>query len=259
MKVTPEGVSSGVIFPLIFESIAPRYDLANTVLSFGLHRCWKRTLVGALRLAAGDIVLDAGTGTGDLAYLAASMGARVIGIDLSPAMLEVAARKSTRPAPLRRPPATARRLDLLRGDLSRLPLGGGAVTAVMSAFVLRHLPNLEQAFGELRRVLARGGRIGLLEFSEPDGWIRPFYDTYSFRVIPPLGGRLTGDRRAYEFLIRSIRNFPAPAHVAHIMQGTGFVSVRRRPLTGGIATLYTATASAFAGRSPSGCTESRAG
>ncbi|HEY6102903.1 MAG TPA: ubiquinone/menaquinone biosynthesis methyltransferase [bacterium] len=229
---------------MIFESIAPRYDLANTVLSFGLHRRWKRTLVGALRLAAGDIVLDAGTGTGDLAYLAASMDARVIGIDLSPAMLEIAARKLTRPAPLRRPPATAR-LDLLRGDLLRLPLGDGAVTAVMSAFVLRHLANLEQAFGELRRVLAPGGRIALLEFSQPDGWIRLFYDTYSYRVIPPLGGRLTGDRRAYEVLIRSIRNFPAPAHVAHIVQGAGFVSVRRRPLTGGIATLYTATAPAL--------------
>ena len=227
----------------MFESIAPRYDLANTVLSFGLHRRWKRSLVGALRIGAGDIVLDAGTGTGDLAHLAASRGARVIGIDLSPAMLEIAARKSMRPAPLRRRTATAAgRLALLRGDLSRLPMGDAAVTAVMSAFVLRHLPDLEQAFGELRRVLRRGGRIALLEFSQPDGWIRPVYDTYSVRVIPPLGGRLTGDRPAYEFLIRSIRNFPAPAHVARIMQGTGFTAVRRRPLTGGIATLYTASA-----------------
>jgi demethylmenaquinone methyltransferase/2-methoxy-6-polyprenyl-1,4-benzoquinol methylase len=137
------------------------------------------------------------------------------------------------------------RIDFVRGDILSLPVDDGAVIAVMSAFVLRHLPDLVQAFAELRRVLASGGRMAVLEFSRAGRWIRPLYDAYSFRAIPSLGGRLTGDRAAYEFLIRSIRNFPAPAHVAHIMQGAGFVSVRQRPLTGGIATLYTATASAL--------------
>jgi demethylmenaquinone methyltransferase/2-methoxy-6-polyprenyl-1,4-benzoquinol methylase len=223
----------------MFESIARHYDLANTVLSLGLHHRWKRTLVGALHIGPGDLILDAGTGTGDLAHLAASRGAQVIGLDLSPAMLEIAAGRSARLTRLRPQSAAARQLDLLQGDISHLPLHDGTVTAVMSAFVLRHLRDLVQAFGELRRVLAPEGRIALLEFSQPRRWIRPLYDAYSFRVIPPLGGWLTGDRRAYEFLVRSIRGFPAPAHVARALRDVGFVSVRWRPLTGGIATLYT--------------------
>ena len=230
--------------PTIFERIAPRYDLANTVLSLGLHRRWKLALIRALEVNAGDVVLDAGTGTGDLAHLAAARGARVIGVDMSAAMLAIAAQKAVRARPA---PRVGRKIALLRGDLSRLPLADGVASAVASAFVLRHLPDLGQAFRELRRVLVPGGRIAVLEFGTPRPWIRPFYNAFSFRVIPTLGGRLTGDPRAYEFLVRSIRSFPEPAHVAGIMQAAGFAAVRRRPLSGGIAVLYTATT---AGASP---------
>ena len=214
------------------------------MLSLGLHRRWKLALIRALQVNAGDLVLDAGTGTGDLARLAASRGARVIGVDMSAAMLAVAAQQSIRAGPAR---GVGQKVALLRGDLSRLPLADGAVSAVASAFVLRHLPDLGEAFGELRRVLVPGGRIAVLEFGQPNPWIRPLYDLYSFRVIPSLGGRLTGDRDAYELLVRSIRSFPEPARVAGIMRAAGFAAARGRPLSGGIAILYTATA---AGASP---------
>jgi ubiquinone/menaquinone biosynthesis C-methylase UbiE len=114
---TTRGVCSRVIFPVMFDSIARRYDLANTVLSLGLHHRWKRTLVDALRIGAADVVLDAGTGTGDLAYLAASRGARVVGIDLSSAMLAVAAWKGmppSLPALVRRGSAPTRQPTFLR-------------------------------------------------------------------------------------------------------------------------------------------------
>lgn len=227
-----------------FEHIALRYDLANTVLSLGLHRRWKRALVEAvlprpgarirrLRTEAAGFVLDAGTGTGDLALLAVSGGARVIGVDMSPAMLRMAGRRSDR---------SGMKIALIRGDLSNLPLADGTVTSVMSAFVLRHLPDLGQAFGELRRVLISGGRIALLEFGRPRRWLRPLYEGYSYGVLPRLGGWLTGDRAAYEFLVRSIRLFPEPTYVARLMQAAGFADVRWRALSGGIAMLYTATA-----------------
>jgi demethylmenaquinone methyltransferase/2-methoxy-6-polyprenyl-1,4-benzoquinol methylase len=225
---------------VIFERIAGRYDLANTVLSLGLHRRWKRTLIGALRIGVGDLVFDAGTGTGDLADLAASRGARVIGVDLSPAMLSVAAGRF---APPRLPAAMKRRISLVRGDLLHLPLRDGTMTAVMSAFVLRHLPDLERAFHEFRRVLVPGGRVAILEFSRPRRWIRPPFDLYRHWAIPSLGGWLTGDRPAYEFLARSIPVFPEPAHIMRLIQAAEFASVRRRLLSGGIAVLYTATAS----------------
>lgn len=228
---------------MLFERIAPRYDLANTVLSAGMHRRWKRALVRTLGVGAGDLVLDAGTGTGDLARLAASRGARVIGVDLSPAMLRVAGRK-LRPvrAGSRPEPGPGRDVTLVCGDVAHLPLAEGVMDAVMSAFVLRHLPDLGEAFREFRRVLAPGGRLAVLEFSRPDPRVRRLYDAFSIRVIPSLGGRLTGDRRAYEFLVRSIRTFAAPAQVAGVITSAGFAAVRRRPLSRGIATLYTGAA-----------------
>lgn len=216
------------VLPTKFERIARRYDFANTVLSLGLHRGWKRALIQTLSIQPGDLVVDAGTGTGDLAHLAAAQGARVVGVDLSPAMLSVAAQRGGV-------------LQLVRGDLCCLPLADRSAAAIGCAFVLRHLPDLREAFGEFRRVLAPGGRLAVLEFGRPASWLRPVYETLSARLIPLIGGWLTGDRGAYEFLVRSIRSFPEPDQVAAVLRSTGFRNVRWRPLAAGIAILHTAS------------------
>jgi len=135
-------------------------------------------------------------------------------------------------------PPTGRMVRLIRGDLSHLPLASGSVTAVASAFVLRHLPDPGQVFREFRRVLVPGGRVAVLEFGRPAPWLRPLYDAYSVALVPAVGGLLTGDRGAYEFLVRSIRTFPEPAQIAGVMSGAGYRDVRWRPLDAGIAILY---------------------
>jgi demethylmenaquinone methyltransferase/2-methoxy-6-polyprenyl-1,4-benzoquinol methylase len=230
-----------------FERIASRYDLANAVVSLGQHRRWKRLLIRVLNPRPGETLLDAGTGTGDLALLAARTGASVVGVDVSPKMLEVAAQRVVR-SPTRilgrrvageRDIAQAgRTIRLIRGDVSQLPLGNGSVTAVASAFVLRHLPDLTQVFAEFRRVLAPGGRVTVLEFGQPALRLRPIYDAFSVTMIPLVGGLLTGDRDAYEFLVRSIRTCPEPAQVAGIMARAGFTRVRWQAIDLGVAVLY---------------------
>jgi demethylmenaquinone methyltransferase/2-methoxy-6-polyprenyl-1,4-benzoquinol methylase len=229
-----------------FERIAPRYDLTNSVLSLGLHRRWKRLLIRSLALRPGGTLLDAGTGTGDLALLAASHGARVVGVDLSARMLGIAARRIATANLTSAGGSIARaagpKIWLVRGDLSGLPLATSSVTAVASAFVLRHLPHLHQVFQEFRRVLAPGGRVAILEFGRPAPWLRPIYDALSVTLIPLVGGLLTGDREAYRFLVRSIRTFPEPSHVAAVMTEAGFDEVRWRPIDAGIAVLYVGSA-----------------
>jgi demethylmenaquinone methyltransferase/2-methoxy-6-polyprenyl-1,4-benzoquinol methylase len=196
----------------------------------------------------GELVLDGGTGTGDLAMLAARKGASVVGVDLSPKMLEIAAERVAHYSPrtLQDPrglarataPPGGRAIKLIQGDISHLPLASGSVTAVASAFVLRHLPDLSQVFGEFRRVLGPGGRVAVLEFSQPVPWFRPVYATLSATLIPLVGGLLTGDRGAYKFLVRSIQTFPLPAQVAGMMTRAGFTRVLWRPIDLGVAVLY---------------------
>jgi demethylmenaquinone methyltransferase/2-methoxy-6-polyprenyl-1,4-benzoquinol methylase len=227
-----------------FERIASRYDLANAVVSLGQHHRWKRLLIRVLDLRPGETLLDAGTGTGDLALMAARTGVSVVGVDVSPKMLAIAAQRVARSSAQilgargGRERSMGQTIRLIRGDVSQLPLGNGSVTVVASAFVLRHLPDLTQVFGEFRRVLAPGGRVALLEFGQPVLWLRPVYDAFSVTMIPLLGGLLTGDRGAYEFLVRSIRTFPEPAHVAGIMARAGFARILWRAIDLGVAVLY---------------------
>lgn len=244
-----------------FERIASRYDLTNAVLSLGRHRRWKHLLIRALDLRPGEILLDAGTGTGDLALIAAARGASVVGVDLSPTMLAVAVQRLARdtggvpharrgrvrrrPAPGGLEPGTESipegkdaAIRLIRADLSCLPLADASVTAVASAFVLRHLPDLSQAFREFRRVLVPGGRVALMEFGRAAPWLRPVYDALSVTLIPLIGGMLTGDRDAYRFLVRSIRAFPEPAQVAGILAGAGFDRAHWRSVDAGVAVIY---------------------
>ncbi len=213
----------------MFDAIARRYDLANTILSAGLHHRWKHRAVAAARLRPGERVLDIGAGTGDLSLLAAGAGCRVVAVDLSPEMLSVAARKL----------APSLEVAFVRGDIERLPFHSETFDAVITGFTLRHPTDLPAALREVHRVLVAGGRLVVLEFSRPASRVvRWVYDACSFGLIPSLGGWLTGDREAYVYLVESIRRFPAPDALSALLAEAGFTGVSSEHLSGGIVALH---------------------
>lgn len=233
----------------LFDAIARRYDLANSVLSAGLHRRWKREAVALAGLRPGERVLDAGTGTGDLAQLAAERGAVVAAVDVSLEMLAVAGAKYGASARTETAPevqialAAAGRMALAAGDLEALPFRSGAFQVVLTGFTLRHPTALDQALREFRRVLAPGGRLVILEFAHPPSpLVRALYTLYSRLMIPALGGWLTGDADAYRHLVESIRRFITEEELAARLRAAGFSDVHYRHWTGGIIAVYTASA-----------------
>ncbi|MDR7452443.1 MAG: ubiquinone/menaquinone biosynthesis methyltransferase [Armatimonadota bacterium] len=214
----------------MFAAIARRYDLANSVLSAGLHHAWKRRAVAAAGLRRGERVLDAGAGTGDLARLAVAQGAQVTAVDVSLEMMAVARMKLGAEAGLR----------CVGGDIADLPFRGGSFDAVLTAFTLRHPTRLDEALRELMRVLIPGGRLVILEFARPlRPWTAAAYRVYA-ALIPAIGGWLTGDADAYTYLVESIRRFPAPPVLAGMLRAVGLRDVAYQYLTGGIVAIYTA-------------------
>ena len=212
----------------MFDDIVGGYDLLNGLLSFGLDRRWRRAAVDAIQPNARDVVLDVGTGTGDLAKLVDQRGARAVGVDLSHQMLVAASAK------------VGSQVTLVGGSVFALPFADRAFTAAVSGFVLRNLDDLPAAFAELARVLTPGGRIGLVDITEPRRpLLRYGFDAY-FRVAAPLAGRLVRRTDAYRYLSRSLAQLPPPDEVRRLLEAVGFESVTARPLAGGMVTLFTA-------------------
>jgi demethylmenaquinone methyltransferase/2-methoxy-6-polyprenyl-1,4-benzoquinol methylase len=211
----------------MFDRIAPVYDAMNHVMTAGLDRRWRRATVAAV-VRPGDRVLDAACGTGDLALEARRAGATVTGLDFSPAMLERARRK-------------APELDWVQGDALALPFEDAAFDAATIGFGVRNLDDLEQGLRELRRVLRPGGRLGVLEITQPDGVLRVFYSLWFDRIVPLLGKVLPGGA-AYTYLPASVRRFPKPDELARLLEGAGFRGVEHRLFAGGIVALHTGTA-----------------
>jgi demethylmenaquinone methyltransferase / 2-methoxy-6-polyprenyl-1,4-benzoquinol methylase len=210
----------------MFDRVAPRYDLANTVFSLGQDRGWRRAAARAAGLAAGQTALDVACGTGALTReLAASApGTVVLGLDFSWEMV--------RRAPV---PAAA----YLVGDALRLPLREASVDVVTIAFGLRNLPEPGQGLLEFRRVLRPGGRLVICEFSQPVvPVLRDLYRRYLTRLMPVAARRLTSDAEAYQYLARSIGAWPDQAGLASWLQDAGFTEVAWRDLTGGIVALH---------------------
>ncbi len=220
-----------------FDAIAPRYDLADTLMSFGLDRRWRAAGVRLLSLKRGDAVLDLCGGTAGLALEAARAvlpGGSVTVCDISRAMMLAGKRRAGR-AP------GGDLLQWIQADAENLPFGDGVFEAVTVGFGVRNLVNLDRGLGEAQRVLRPSGRLMILEFSVPRrGWFGSLYDLYSFRAMPLAGRLITGTAAPFRYLAESVRTFPSPEAVAALLAEKGFAEVSFERRTGGIVTIYIA-------------------
>lgn len=219
----------------MFDAIAARYDRVNRVLSMGLDRRWRRQTVEALAPAQPRRVLDVATGTGDLAIAAARRfpQAEVTGLDPSEGMISVGVDKLG---------SLSTRVHLEVGDAQAMPYADGSFDAACMAFGIRNVPDRPRALRELRRVLRTGGRVAILELSEPRrGWLAALARLWIRRAVPRIGAWLSGDRE-YRYLQESIAAFPPPESFAAMMAEAGFQDVQVRPLTFGVCCLYVGVA-----------------
>jgi len=219
----------------MFAAIATRYDLLNHLLSGNVDQRWRRLVVKkmAMSLPATDArVLDVACGTGDLSLaLVAGTRAQVIGLDFCRPMLDIAAGKSSE---------RGFAIPYLEGDALKLPFRDQSFDGVTIAFGLRNLASFEGGLKELRRVLRPGGMLAVLEFSKPRMPIlRSFFAVYFTKLLPLLGGLISGSKSAYEYLPDSVSRFPDQALLATLMKEVGFTEVAFQNLTGGIAALHT--------------------
>lgn len=219
----------------MFDRIAPRYDLLNRLLSAGSDVRWRRACVDFLELAPGSLVLDLCTGTADLLLEATCRhrANRGVGLDLAAGMLRRGRDKA-------RARGLEGRVALLGGDAERLPLRSEAFDAALVAFGIRNVGRPEEALSEVHRVLRPGGRLAVLEFSVPGGVLAALFRFYFRRILPLIGGAVSGDGAAYAYLPASVAAFPTPAAFAALLERCGFEDVRRRALTGGIAHVHRA-------------------
>ena len=222
----------------MFARIAGRYDLANHLLSGGVDYWWRQRLVRAVHDTRPAAVLDLATGSGDVAFALADglpPGVRLTGMDFCQPMLDEAVKKRV---------ASPRwqGIEFKQGDGMALPLPDGAFDAVTISFGLRNMADRHQSLSEMRRVLRPGGRLFVLEFSQPVFWFRPVYYAYLKLVLPLVAGIVTGDRSAYEYLCGSIEKFPDRAAMSAEIRRAGFSSVRATPMTFGIVALHEAVA-----------------
>ena len=211
----------------MFDAIAPRYDLLNQLMTFGIDRRWRRAAVDALALRPGARVLDLGCGTGDFVVAVAARGACPIGVDLSAGMLREARRRL---------PAHT----LTRADALALPLRDASIDAVVSGFALRNLLSVAAALRESARVLRAGGRIALLEVDVPGAALTRRALDFHFLHVVPLLGCLLSHGYAYRYLPASITYLPSDDEMRRYLADVGFVDVRKQRLTAGAAQLVTA-------------------
>ncbi len=214
----------------MFGSIARRYDRANTVLSAGVHHRWRERAVRRSGARLGDRVLDCATGTGDLAIAfrkAVGEAGEVVGTDFTPEMIELARAKDPR-------------IRFEVADVSRLPFEDARFDISSISFGIRNVTDPRRGIAELARVVRSGGRVVVLEFGQPRNRVlRALYGSYSRHILPRLGGVVTGERAAYEYLERSAGRFPCgDEFVALMRESASFASIDSLPLTFGIAYLY---------------------
>jgi ubiquinone/menaquinone biosynthesis methyltransferase len=213
----------------LFTTIAPRYDLITRLLSYGQDRRWKARLIGEAAITPADVVVDLACGTGDLAQLAQSAGARkVVGIDLTLRMLTLARPRN-------------RRVHLVAADMGAVPLARATVDVVTTGYGLRNVPDLDVAIAEIARVLRPGGRFLSLDFNRPESPVmRACFLAYLTAVGGAVGWVLHRDPDTYRYIPASIRRYPGAAGVARMLRAHGFTNVRVIPLLFGLMTLHCA-------------------
>jgi demethylmenaquinone methyltransferase / 2-methoxy-6-polyprenyl-1,4-benzoquinol methylase len=221
----------------MFSAIAPRYDLLNHLLSANVDKLWWRRTARAFTKALSQPaqVLDLCCGTGDMAFALRREGAkpRITGADFSHAMLLLASSKSSRDLSNK-----DRRINWVEADALQLPFPDQSFDLVTSAFGFRNLADYDAGLREIRRVLRPSGEYGILEFSEPEGWMGKVYNVYFKSVLPRIGRMISGAQSAYSYLPASVERFPAPAEMLVRMQAAGFREVSWTPYTFGIAGLF---------------------
>ena len=219
----------------VFDSVASRYDIMNDLMSGGMHRLWKRYTIQHANARPGQVILDLAGGTGDLAReFARIVGerGRVVLADINAAMLEHGRRRLV-------DAGIAGNVELAQVDAEALPFADNTFDRVSIAFGLRNITNKETALAEMQRVLKPGGKVLILEFSQPSNAIKPVYDLYSFKVLPLLGKLVAGDPESYQYLAESIRMHPDQETLLDMMQDAGFERCRYNNLTAGIVALHT--------------------
>jgi demethylmenaquinone methyltransferase/2-methoxy-6-polyprenyl-1,4-benzoquinol methylase len=238
---TPEGKRRYV--RALFATIADRYDFITVMLSYGQDRRWKRRLIDLAAPGPGVRALDLATGTGDIAFALAARGARVVGLDITLRMIELARAKIV----ARRLPASARSperlaLHLVQGDMLALPFPPASFDIVTTGYGLRNVPDMMMAIDEIHRVLAAGGQVLSLDFNRPsNALVRSAYLAYLTVIGAALGWVLHRDPDTYRYIPASIRQYPGAAAVATLFEARGFRTVRCHRVLGGLMTIHHAT------------------
>lgn len=222
----PQGEEKARAVQSMFDRIAPRYDLVNRVMTFGMDVGWRRRTVAGLGLGS-SLVLDIACGTGDLCRELQKQGHVAVGVDMSAGMLRAA--RTTAP--------------LLQADALKLPVADGSIDGITCGFALRNVVDLSTMFAEMARVLRPGGRIALLEVAQPDSaFLRRGHALYFNKVVPLIGGMLS-DRSAYQYLPRSAAYLPPRDEMLRMLREAGFSDAASTPLPLGAAQVITGTRS----------------
>jgi demethylmenaquinone methyltransferase/2-methoxy-6-polyprenyl-1,4-benzoquinol methylase len=215
----------------VFTSVARRYDIMNDLMSGGMHRLWKDRFVYRVKPRKGERILDMAGGTGDIAFRMAKRGAAVTVADINPDMLEVGRQR-----------AQQRKIDGLdwsEQNAEVLDFADATFDAYTIAFGIRNVTDIPKALREAHRVLKRGGRLYVLEFSTSE-WpgFGLAYEQYSERVIPKVGKAVTGDEASYRYLVESIRRFPKPEQFRDMITAAGFTQAKVEPMLGGLVCIW---------------------
>jgi len=211
----------------VFDKVAPRYDLMNDAMSFGIHRLWKQKLVRLAKPQANQMIVDLAGGTGDVAIKMERPDNLVLVAEPSLSMMKEGKKRHT--------------INCVASTGEQLALADNSVDTLTIAFGIRNMTHMGNALEEILRVLKPGGRVLCLEFSKPYKWLKPFYDLYSYLVIPRLGAWIAKQPEAYTYLIESIRRFPDQKEMKLIMEKHGYTDVSYSNLSFGIACIHIGT------------------